>query len=94
MILPIWQRFLLVLIYYQTTRHQPWKDCNPAATNRRSTSSSFCNHPHPITGETTSQFWGDHWLSASHECQWAGITCEEKKQTHEILLVWNQLNGC
>ncbi|CAB9500803.1 leucine Rich Repeat [Seminavis robusta] len=87
------QRFVLVLFYYQTTRHKPWKECNPPATGRGSASVNFCYEPDYLTGEATSTIWGDHWLSASHECKWAGITCAEKKQTNEINFRSNQLNG-
>ncbi|CAB9527629.1 LRR receptor-like serine threonine-protein kinase [Seminavis robusta] len=41
--------------------------------------------------------WGDRWLSASHECHWAGITCgtakSEEKRISGLLLSSNQLNG-
>ncbi|CAB9521321.1 leucine Rich Repeat [Seminavis robusta] len=91
------QRFLLVLLYYQTTRHKPWKDCNPPSTSQASASVRFCYEPDRITGETTSNIWGDQWLSASHECQWAGVTCEmgQSKESEVVELVpwWNQLNG-
>ncbi|CAB9518617.1 LRR receptor-like serine threonine-protein kinase At4g08850-like [Seminavis robusta] len=88
------QRFLLVLFYYQTTRHQRWKECNPPATPQ---GSAFCYEPDIVTGEATSTIWGDQWLSASHECQWAGVACEtvqSKEMTVARLRIrWNQLNG-
>ncbi|CAB9518623.1 leucine Rich Repeat [Seminavis robusta] len=88
------QRFLLVLFYYQTTRHQRWKECNPPATPQ---GSAFCYEPDIVTGEATSTIWGDLWLSASHECQWAGVACETV-QSKEMTVVglkvlWNHLNG-
>ncbi|CAB9505224.1 receptor-like protein kinase precursor [Seminavis robusta] len=91
------QRFLLVLFYYQTTRHKPWRECNPPAGPQMSANSGFCYEPFFFTGEATSTIWGDQWLSASHECQWAGITCQKmqpaKMQVTELRLSWNQLNG-
>eukprot|EP00797_Seminavis_robusta_P029367 Sro590_g171920.1 LRR receptor-like serine threonine-protein kinase (408) ;mRNA; r:43589-45093 len=48
------QRFLLVLFYYQTTRHQQWKECNPPATPQGSASIKFCYKPDIVTGESTS----------------------------------------
>ncbi|CAB9496429.1 LRR receptor-like serine threonine-protein kinase [Seminavis robusta] len=45
----------------------------------------------------TSNIWGDKWLSASHECQWAGMICEtvqtKAKTVVGVSVRWNQLNG-
>ncbi|CAB9508318.1 LRR receptor-like serine threonine-protein kinase At4g08850 [Seminavis robusta] len=91
------QRFLLVLFYYQTTRYKPWKESNPPASPQGSATANFCYQPHPTTGEATVQIWGDQWLSASHECKWAGIICEavesEERTVVELRLYWNDLNG-
>ncbi|CAB9496641.1 leucine Rich Repeat [Seminavis robusta] len=91
------QRFLLVLFYYQTTRHQPWHECNPPPATQGSATSGLCYKPHYLSGETSNNIWGDWWLSASHECQWAGITCgtskHEEKRIIEVTLSTNQLNG-
>ncbi|CAB9496613.1 receptor-like protein kinase precursor [Seminavis robusta] len=91
------QRFLLVLFYYQTTRHKPWKVCNPGATNRRSSTTNFCYQIHPVTGDITLDIWDDQWLSDSHECQWAGVICEnaqsEEKAVTDLRLGRNHLNG-
>ncbi|CAB9515931.1 STYKc [Seminavis robusta] len=93
----LFQRFLVVLFYYQTTRHKSWKECNPPATSQVSASSNFCYALDAATGETTNNIWGDRWLSVSHECQWAGVTCEtgqrEEQEAVELDLRWNQLNG-
>ncbi|CAB9505207.1 leucine Rich Repeat [Seminavis robusta] len=93
------QRFLLVLFYFQTTRHKPWRECNPTATGQESSSvtSNFCYEPDRFSGEITSTIWGERWLSASHECQWAGVTCETQLSTEKTVLrlgiSWNGLNG-
>ncbi|CAB9498120.1 leucine Rich Repeat [Seminavis robusta] len=91
------QRFLLALFYYQTTRHKPWKECNPVASPQGSATSGFCYEPMYYGGEATSNIWGDQWLSPSHECQWAGITCETVQSMGrtlvELQLYWNHLNG-
>ncbi|CAB9496615.1 Leucine Rich Repeat [Seminavis robusta] len=91
------QRFLLVLFYYQTTRHQPWKVCNPAAIPQGSASSGFCYKAHHVSGEITTDIWGDQWLSASHECKWAGVICgtvqSEETTVAELRLALIHLNG-
>ncbi|CAB9496625.1 LRR receptor-like serine threonine-protein kinase [Seminavis robusta] len=92
------QRFVLVLFYYQTTRHKPWKECNPVATNQKSSTTNFCYQIHSVTGDITVRIWGDQWLSDSHECKWAGISCDETVQSEErtvdeLRLDWNHLNG-
>ncbi|CAB9509604.1 leucine Rich Repeat [Seminavis robusta] len=88
------QRFLLVLFYYQTTRHKPWKECNPAGISQASATTNFCYQPVHLTGEATSLIWGDQWLSPSHECQWAGVDCQSEKRTvAELRIHWNHLNG-
>ncbi|CAB9508320.1 leucine Rich Repeat [Seminavis robusta] len=91
------QRFLLVLFYYQTTRHKPWKVCNPGATNQRSSTTNFCYQIHPVTGDITLDIWDDQWLSDSHECQWAGVICEnaqsEEMAVTDLSLGRNHLNG-
>ncbi|CAB9514327.1 leucine Rich Repeat [Seminavis robusta] len=93
----LFQRFLLVLFYHQTTRHNPWKECNPPVTSQGSTSFNSCYELEYFSGETTHYIWGNKWLSVSHECQWAGVTCEtgqrEEQEVVELELRWNQLNG-
>ncbi|CAB9519125.1 leucine Rich Repeat [Seminavis robusta] len=88
------QRFLLVLFYFQTTRHKPWKQCNPPAG---SAISGLCYEPHHLTGEMTANILGDQWLSASHECLWGGVSCETVQSVDrtvvELRQYWNHLNG-
>ncbi|CAB9523451.1 leucine Rich Repeat [Seminavis robusta] len=91
------QRFLLVLFYHQTTRHQPWFECNPPSTSQGTTSSNLCYGLDPFEGKPPLHLWGNRWLSQSHECQWAGITCEtvksKEKQVTWLHMYRNQLNG-
>ncbi|CAB9496616.1 receptor-like protein kinase precursor [Seminavis robusta] len=91
------QRFVLVLFYYQTTRHQPWKECNPPEATQESAMSGFCYESHQSSGKLVTTIWGDQWLSASHECHWAGISCETvqsvDKTVVELYLYSNDLNG-
>ena len=63
------QRFLLVLLFFQTTRYMPWTECGP----REGTTSLLCYTPED--SPYGSMVWGNKWLSDSHECQWAGVTC-------------------
>ncbi|CAB9500187.1 LRR receptor-like serine threonine-protein kinase [Seminavis robusta] len=91
------QRFVLVLFYYQTTRHTPWRECNPTVTGQESASVNFCYEPDRFSGEITSTIWGNQWLSDSHECQWAGVTCETVESKEKIVvgihIARNGLNG-
>ncbi len=74
------QRFVVVLFYFTTTKNAPWNECNPSAA-----ASGFCYYPERSEFEHYPEYpnsiWGNLWLSSSHECQWAGITCSERNLT-------------
>lgn len=73
------QRYILALFYFQTSQQGPWRSCNPPKVNE----TSACEYK-KIAGISPLAFedvpWG-RWLSDLHECDWAGISCDENKTT-------------
>ncbi|CAB9512522.1 Leucine rich repeat N-terminal domain [Seminavis robusta] len=96
------QRFLLVLLYYQTTRNHPWVDCNPTinidTTTGTTTTTSWqrCwTDRISVTPRGRLRMGTNQWLSNNHECQWAGVSCREggSNQIVALALTMNELNG-
>lgn len=78
------QRFTAVYMYYATTVGGPWRSCNPPDNPR--TDSSICTYQ-KLTFLFPEQFdlQPSHaWLSNTHECEWAGIVCDDQKQIRSI----------
>jgi hypothetical protein len=79
------QRFILAVFYYQTTRYQPWNDCNPPENDQVDT----CYYtPMFLLESSPDPMVGNRWLSKLHECFWAGIGCfgGSSKNVTEIIL--------
>lgn len=87
------QRFLLTLFYMSTTTEdRQWLSCNPPVGSE----TSLCNFtklaqvwPEVAYENIT---WG-RWLSEEHECNWAGVFCDEFNQTRAIELPGQQIRG-
>ena len=81
------QRYILHLLYFQTSRYSSWEECNPPREKEK----EFCfypkDHGYGLGGEDNPQLWGHRWLTDLHECMWAGIICDrETKDVVEISL--------
>ena len=79
------QRYLLALFYISTTQLTPWLSCNPPVGNETSVC-LFQKLVDTIPNETYEGVTWTRWLSAEHECSWAGIFCDEFNQTRGIEL--------
>lgn len=73
------QRYILATFYFQTSLKQPWNFCNPPVSTEPDT--CYFNHVKNIKDEQIAY----RWLSGSHECQWMGISCEQKNVTQIYL---------
>jgi hypothetical protein len=87
------QRFLLTLFYISTTEDKQWLSCNPPGdqegdecTLRESTTAGQVGLPVSTTVL-------GRWLSARHECEWAGIKCDEFNQIRTIDLAGQEIRG-
>lgn len=86
------QRYLLALFYISTTEDKEWLSCNPPTAQEGDDcifSKISGGHvdpsvPAPMLGR---------WLSARHECEWAGIKCDEFNQTRTIDLAGQDIRG-
>jgi hypothetical protein len=79
------QRYLLALFYISTTQLTPWLSCNPPVGNETS-ACLFQKLVETFPNETYEGVTWTRWLSAEHECTWAGIFCDEFNQTRAIEL--------
>lgn len=70
------QRFMVALFYFSTTtQERPWISCNPS--NREIGEDGVCLYKSKPS---------IRWLSAAHECRWAGIVCNFLNETVGINL--------
>ena len=79
------QRYLLALFYISTTQLTPWLSCNPPVGNETSVC-LFQKLVQNFPNETYESVSWTRWLSAEHECTWAGVFCDEFNQTRAIEL--------
>lgn len=70
------QRYLLAVFYFASTELGPWLSCNPPAEGENST----CLYQE-LTQVEPGLVYGQkewiRWLSDEHECDWAGVFCDE-----------------
>jgi len=78
------QRYLLVLFYFSTTENRPWRSCNPSV----GTETEACNFTKLVRTfpEVYELIPWYRWLSSRHECEWAGVLCDEFNQTRALEL--------
>ena len=95
------QRFVLGWFWFHTTNSgaSPWISCNPP--NAQDGDTAECEF---LTSSLVEVVDGDpvicydavpamRWLSAAHECEWAGITCDGNEQVVSIELIGVALTG-
>lgn len=77
------QRFILAYFYFATTKHGPWRSCNPAAGNETSECAlkSFVK-VRPLKFEDQPNMI--RWLSEEHECKWATVVCNEDDVVYKL----------
>lgn len=70
------QRYLLAVFYYASTELGPWLSCNPPEEGENTT----CVYQE-LTAIEPALVYGQkewiRWLSDEHECEWAGVYCDE-----------------
>jgi hypothetical protein len=79
------QRFIMAYFYYATTANGPWRSCNPRLGNEL----EFC---YRLVANTVDDLGNEdgilsfRWLSSVHECQFAGVVCNDKMEVVGINL--------
>ena len=76
------QRYLHVLFYFSTIRDRPWLSCNPPVGSEDNLclwQQLISVFPHEYRGVPTTR-----WLTGEHECNWAGVFCDEFNQTRGL----------
>ncbi|KAG7341592.1 protein kinase domain containing protein [Nitzschia inconspicua] len=81
------QRYLLVYLYYATTgnRQTEWLSCNPPIFVGSQTVDCEFSSPTELPGGRLifDRVPSNRWLSAAHECDWAGISCQTVGGTND-----------
>jgi len=71
------QRYLLAVFYYASTELGPWLSCNPPAEGDENKTCTYQEltqvEPALLYGQKTEI----RWFSDEHECEWAGVYCDE-----------------
>jgi hypothetical protein len=67
------QRYITAYLYYATTVKGPWRSCNPAVGDE----TEFCHLSFPDERYDDNRIPAIRWLSAVHECNFMGITCND-----------------
>lgn len=86
------QRFLLATFYFETHQLGDWLSCNRQSSDDEDETCSFDRiiNIYPLEYEGVPSI---RWLSSEHECQWAGINCDELNQTRIIDLPGQDIQG-
>jgi hypothetical protein len=86
------QRFLLAAFYFESHKLGRWRSCNRQGEKDPDENCSFkrITNIYPMEYEGVP---GIRWLSSKHECQWAGINCDELNQTRVIDLPGQDIKG-
>ena len=96
------QRYLMVLFYYVTTQNRqlPWRSCNPVTNNTVQDGESVhnCIYEKLIRTDQNDAFGTESipamsWLSPAHECEWAGVHCDNFQVVRSIELWGQNLTG-
>jgi hypothetical protein len=68
------QRYLMAYFYFHTSEERPWVSCNPATGQE----DRFCSYRYvkPFGEVYDESLYNIRWLSNDHECDWAGVYCE------------------
>jgi hypothetical protein len=79
------QRFIMAYFYYATTTNGPWQSCNPAVgSESESCDLSVVNYIFEV--RQGKQIPATRWLSLVHECQFAGVVCNDQRQVIKLNL--------
>lgn len=70
------QRYLLVYLYFATTTDRLWETCNPPKEDE----GVLCKFKKLVNIFPEELLFVDsaRWLSSAHECNWAGLFCDEE----------------
>ena len=92
------QRFLLTLFYFLTTNNGElkWRTCSPVAIESADdwALAHNCTYEKIFRSPIDDSFSQEDisamsWLSPGHECDWAGVTCDDLKSV-QLLELWGQ----
>ena len=87
------QRFVLASFYYSTSETAPWRSCNPPVPEF---DDETCNYQKLVSlaPEAFQPIPWIRWLSATDECAWAGISCDDSGQVRVIELSMFTVTQC
>lgn len=78
------QRYTMAYFYYATTIDGPWRSCNPPVGDEQSS----CSHSKLVAVFPNSyeEVPATRWLSSAHECEFAGVNCDDKMQVRDLAM--------
>jgi hypothetical protein len=80
------QRYLAAYLYYATTEKRPWYSCNPPNETAGEDSNCLFQKLVGIDPPEYAPIPWNRWLSEAHECQWAGVFCDQQEMYRGIEL--------
>lgn len=86
------QRYVLAVVYFKLHEEGDWVSCNAPSEEEPD---DFCLYQKLVNifpFEYRSIPWY-RWLSGNHECNWAGLECDEFEQLRGIELVGQEITG-
>lgn len=90
----LFQRFILALFYITTAASKLLRFCNPPVPK---VETATCNYSEPIQASLSNLTYVDvpsgRWLLSAHECEWAGVLCDEFLQVWALQLYGQQIQG-
>lgn len=92
------QRYVLAFFYFHTSRASQggWKHCNPPQTGEKDACRHKLLESYGVEGVYFDQYMVENsfrWLSSAHECQWAGVSCDEDYRVISLQLGDYGLSG-
>lgn len=86
------QRYLLAVVYFQLHEGGEWLSCNAPSDEEPDDTCihQYLINTHPLEYQPLPWF---RWLSGTHECEWAGLYCDEAGEVRAIELMGQEIAG-
>lgn len=88
------QRYIAALFYMSLSERGPWNSCNPpdySAGENATCIFEFLTSLFPVREYVP--YENSRWLSETHECYWAGVTCDKDNVILAIELIGHGMTG-
>jgi hypothetical protein len=86
------QRYLLAVVYFKLHEEGDWLSCNAPSDEEPHDYCLYQQLVNIFPSEYQPVPWY-RWLSGKHECQWAGLACDEFEQLRSIDMIGQDIAG-